>query len=231
MNRILVVDDEPQIRRMLRTSLPVEDFLVEEADTGTAALERGNAGGLDLVLLDLGLPDMDGQDVIRRLRRQSQVPIIVLTVRHQESEKVRALDSGADDYVTKPFGMAELVARMRAVVRRHSLPAEASHIFEADGLRIDFSTRLVTLDGAVIRLSPKQYDLLMVLARNAGRVMTHQQLLTAVWGPAHIEDVEYLRVFVRKLRSKIEAEPARPRYLMTELGVGYRLRSADQPIM
>jgi two-component system KDP operon response regulator KdpE len=177
----------------------------------------------DLVILDLGLPDMDGAEVIQRLRAWSSVPIIVLSVRSSEEEKVRLLELGADDYVVKPFGMAELLARARAALRRHTRGADGEPIVRAGQLTIDLAHRVVSIGGRQVALSPKEYRLLQVLAQHAGNVVTHQHLLKEVWGVAHAEDAHYLRIFVRKLRKKIEKEPTQPRILTTELGVGYRL--------
>jgi two-component system KDP operon response regulator KdpE len=225
---ILVVDDEPQIRRFLRVGLEGHGYAVHEASTGEAALRAAAAEQPDLVVLDLGLPDRDGFAVLERLREWSRAPVIVLSVRSREAEKVRALELGADDYVVKPFGMPELLARIRAALRRAADTAEPVPLFCVGGLEVDLVRRLVRLDGAEVRLSPKQYRLLQILVAHAGKVVTHRQLLTAIWGAAHAEDVQYLRVFVKKLRARIEADPARPAYLLTELGVGYRLRTADQ---
>jgi len=225
---ILVVDDEPQIRRFLRASLAMDGFTIDEADTGAAALRKLAHDKPDLVVLDLGLPDMDGMDVLKRLREWSQVPVIVLSVRAQEKEKVGAFEAGADDYVGKPFGMAEFVARIRGALRRRMREMSPEPVFTVGGLKIDLARRVVTVNGVAARLSPKQYQLLRVLAQNAGKVVTHRQLLTEIWGPAHVEEVQYLRVFMRKLRSRLETDSNRPEYLLTELGVGYRLRSQDQ---
>jgi two-component system KDP operon response regulator KdpE len=182
----------------------------------------------ELVLLDLGLPDIDGLEVIHRLREWSKVPIIVVSVRGHESEKVSALDSGADDYVTKPFGMGELLARMRAALR-HRLQAELDEpVFHAAGLTVDLGKRLVSIDGHEVKLTPKEYDLLRVLVRHAGKVITHQHLLREVWGPGAVHETHYLRVYIGQLRQKIEADAAQPRYILTEPGVGYRLRMDDE---
>jgi two-component system, OmpR family, KDP operon response regulator KdpE len=225
---ILVVDDEPQIRRFLRTSLVAHGYDVLEAVDGAEALRQATTGHPDLIVLDLGLPDMEGFDVLKKVREFSPVPVFILSVRSREGEKVKALDLGADDYITKPFGMAEFIARVRGAFRRRSREHIPQAVFTVGGLEVDVERRIVRIDGAEIRLSPTQYELLYLLVGNAGKVVTHQHLLREVWGPAHTEDVQYLRVFVRKLRSRIEADPARPRYLLTELGVGYRLRSPDQ---
>ncbi|MEO8718530.1 MAG: winged helix-turn-helix domain-containing protein, partial [Burkholderiales bacterium] len=182
----------------------------------------------ELVVLDLGLPDREGFEVLGALREWSRVPVIVLSVRSREDEKVRAFELGADDYVVKPFGMAELLARIKAAMRRRVEGEAPQPVFRVGALEVDLVRRLVRVEGAEVRLSPKQYRLLQMLVSNAGKVVTHRQLLTDVWGAAHRDDVQYLRVFMRKLRSRLEADPARPRYLLTELGVGYRLRSPDQ---
>lgn len=224
--RILVVDDEPQIRKFLRLGLEGHGYGVHEAGTAEAALRAAVAHPPELVVLDLGLPDREGFEVLSALREWSRAPVIVLSVRNREGEKVRAFDLGADDYVVKPFGMPELLARVKAALRRQVAVAEP--VFRVGGLEVDLAHRLVRVEGAEVRLSPKQYRLLQVLVANAGKVVTHRQLLGEVWGVAHRDDVQYLRVFVRKLRDRLEADPARPRYLLTELGVGYRLRTPDQ---
>lgn len=220
---ILVIDDEPQMHRFLKPALEAAGYAVERADTAAEGLRLAAARAPDAVLLDLGLPDLDGQDVLKRLRAFSSVPVIVLSARDRESEKIAALDSGADDYVEKPFGVGELLARIRAAMR-HRL-AEQGHgtVFESGPLAIDFERRLVRAEGETVALSPREYALLDLLARNAGRVMTHRQLLTAVWGPAHTTDLQYLRVYVGHLRQKLG--PA-GRLLVTEPGVGYRLEEA-----
>jgi two-component system KDP operon response regulator KdpE len=225
---ILVVDDEPQIRRFLRTSLAAHGYGVLEASNGADALRLASSERPDLMVLDLGLPDTDGLDVLKGLREWSHMPIFILSVRQAEAEKVKALEAGADDYVTKPFGTAEFVARVKSALRRRLQVPAGEPVFVVGGLQFDLARRVVTLDGAEIHLSPKQYRLLQMLVQNAGRVVTHEQLLREIWGADHTEDVQYLRVFVRKIRNKIEADPARPRYLLTELGVGYRLRAPDQ---
>jgi two-component system KDP operon response regulator KdpE len=225
---ILVVDDEPQIRRFLRTSLRAHGYEVIEAQSGDEALRQSTAGRPDLIVLDLGLPDMEGFDVLEKLREFSRVPVFVLSVRAREADKVRAFEMGADDYITKPFGMSEFIARMRSALRRKLHETAPQPVFTVGELQVDLARRIVRLDGHELRLSPKQYRLLQVLVVNAGKVVTHQQLLREVWGNAHSEDVHYLRIFVRKLRNSIESDPTRPRYLLTELGVGYRLRSGDQ---
>jgi two-component system, OmpR family, KDP operon response regulator KdpE len=219
----LVVDDEIQIRRFLRAGLELEDFVVQEAATGSEGLRLATLKPIDLVILDLALPDMDGSEIVERLRSWSSVPIIVLSVRSSEDEKVRLLELGADDYVVKPFGMAELLARSRAALRRHARGSANEPVLSAGPLSIDFAQRSVRIHGEQVQLSPKEYRLLQVLAQHAGNVVTHQHLLRQVWGAAHADDAHYLRIFVRKLRKKIEKDAAQPRILTTELGVGYRL--------
>ncbi|HMM14833.1 MAG TPA: response regulator [Parvibaculum sp.] len=222
---ILVVDDEPQIRRFLRTSLGAQGYRLSEAASGAEALARAQKDEPDLVILDLGLPDGDGFSVIERLREKSQVPIIVLSVRNDEKGKVHALDLGADDYVTKPFGMEELVARIRAAMR-HRLQAQGeAPVFRSGDLAVDLVRRIVTVGDREVKLSAREYDLLRILVMHAGKVLTHGFLLREVWGPAHTEDVQYLRVYVRQLREKLEADPTIPRHILTETGVGYRLRA------
>jgi len=226
--QILVVDDEPQIRKFLRLGLEDSGFAVLEAANAEAALRVAVAAQPELVVLDLGLPDREGFEVLERLREWSRVPVIVLSVRSREGEKVRAFDLGADDYVVKPFGMPELLARVRAALRRRVEAEAPEPVFRVGALEVDLVRRVVRVSGAPVRLSPKQYRLLQILVSNAGKVVTHRQLLNEIWGAAHRDDVQYLRVFVRKLRSHIEADPAQPAYLLTELGVGYRLRTPDQ---
>jgi two-component system KDP operon response regulator KdpE len=226
--RVLVVDDEPQIRRLLRVSLRAQGYDLIEAGTGEQALTRTATEHPDLVILDLGLPDMDGQDVVRRLREWTRVPIIVLSVRDREKDKVQAFDEGADDYVTKPFGMSELMARIRAALR-HRIQAETKDpVYRAGNLVVDLGRRAVTVAGHEVKLTPKQYDLLRVLVAHAGKVLTHQLLLRQVWGPGYSEESQYLRVYIAQLRQKIEPDPARPRYILTEPGVGYRLREGEE---
>jgi len=220
---ILVVDDEVQIRRFLRAGFELDGFVVREAENAAAALRAATLSVHDLVILDLALPDLDGSEVLTRIRSWSTVPVIVLSVRSDEAEKVRLLELGADDYVVKPFGMAELLARARVAIRRHDRGAAGEPVIQIDRLKIDLASRTVTLDANRLSLTPKEYRLLQVLAQHAGKVVTHQQLLREVWGNPHVHDTHYLRIFVRKLRQKIEADPERPRVLMTELGIGYRL--------
>jgi two-component system, OmpR family, KDP operon response regulator KdpE len=223
---ILIVDDEPPIRRFLRTSLAAQDYAVIEAANGAEALRAMASEEPDLVILDLGLPDMNGSEVIRAIRGTSPVPIIVLSVRNDERGKVEALDLGADDYVTKPFGMEELVARIRTALRHRLQEKGEPPVFVAGDLSVDLVRRIVKRGGSEVKLSPKEYDLLRLLVENAGKVLTHRYLLAQIWGPAHTEDAQYLRVFIRNLRHKLEADPARPALLLTEPGVGYRLASA-----
>ena len=220
---VLVVDDEVQIRRFLRAGLELDGFNVQDAETGGDALRSATLKPPDLVILDLGLPDMDGSEVLDRLRAWSSVPLIVLSVRSNEAEKVRLLESGADDYVVKPFGMAELLARAHAAMRRQARATMAEPVVRVGALAIDLPARIVTVNGARVTLTPKEYRLLQLLAQHAGNVVTHQYLLKEVWGSPHLHDTHYLRIFVRKLRQKIEDDPTQPRILLTELGVGYRL--------
>ena len=219
----LVVDDEVQIRRFLRAGLELDGFAVEEAETGAAALRLATLKPPDLVILDLGLPDMDGGEVLERLRAWSGVPLIVLSVRSNEAEKVRLLERGADDYVVKPFGMAELLARAHAAMRRYVRVSTGEPVVRIGPLAIDLAARIVTIDGERVMLTPKEYRLLQLLAQHAGNVVTHQFLLKEIWGSPHLHDTHYLRIFMRKLRQKIEADPTQPRILLTELGIGYRL--------
>ncbi|MBV9977269.1 MAG: response regulator [Hyphomicrobiales bacterium] len=222
---VLVVDDEPQIQRFLKPSLEAAGYKAVMTATGTDALKLIATRAPDVVVLDLGLPDMDGKDVIRGVREWSQVPIIVLSARDREGEKIAALDLGADDYVSKPFGIGELLARIRTLLRHRSREEGETTVFESGGLAIDTLAHTVTRDGESLRLTPKEYDVLQLLVRNAGRVLTHRQILQAVWGPANVEDTQYLRVFVGRLRQKIEADPAEPQLIVTEPGVGYRFEA------
>ncbi|HEX2539217.1 MAG TPA: response regulator transcription factor [Pseudolabrys sp.] len=220
---VLVVDDEVQIRRFLRTGFELNGFVVHEAATGAEAIRGATLRPIDIVIVDLGLPDMDGSEVVERIRSWSNVPIIVLSVRSSEAQKVQVLEAGADDYVVKPFGMAELLARVRVALRRQSRASTGEPTVVVGPLTIDLAARAVTLNGQRLTLTPKEYRLLQVLAQHAGNVVTHQHLLKEVWGSIHVHDTHYLRIFVRKLRQKIEPNPDMPRILMTELGVGYRL--------
>ena len=227
MSRVLVVDDEPQIRRALATNLRARGFDVDLADSGEQALELAAKHRPDVVVLDLGLPGIDGVEVVRGLRGWTDVPIVVLSVRNAEADKVEALDAGADDYVTKPFGMGELLARMRTALRHRVGTSEEAPLFSSGGLAVDLTRRVVTVDGEEVRLSRKEYEVLRTLVKHAGKVVTHQQLLREVWGPAHVNETQYLRVYVGQLRQKIERDPTQPRYIITEAGVGYRLRQLD----
>jgi two-component system KDP operon response regulator KdpE len=219
---VLVVDDEPPIRRLLRTSLTAQGYRIVEAGDAAAALVEIRNHEPDIVILDLGLPDADGLSVIETVRQSSAVPIIVLSSRGDERGKVEALDLGADDYLTKPFGMAELVARIRAALR-HRLQVEgAEPVFQSGDLSVDLVRRIVRVKDEEVKLSPKEYDILRQLVLHAGKVLTHKHLLREVWGPA-TEDVQYLRIYIRQLRQKLEADPERPHLILTEAGVGYRL--------
>lgn len=222
---ILVVDDEPQVHRFLRPALQAEGYGVERADTAAAALRLAAARSFAAILLDLGLPDMDGQDALLRLRALTQVPVIVVSARDREAEKIRALDGGADDYVEKPFAIGELLARLRACLRRELRQDGADTPWRRDGVEVDLVYRRVLVAGTEVAFSPREYDLLAFLVRHAGRVVTHRQLLTAIWGVAHGEDVQYLRVYVGHLRQKLGA--ASNHLLMTEPGIGYRLADAE----
>ncbi|MFZ6692590.1 two-component system response regulator KdpE [Undibacterium sp. SXout20W] len=221
---IVLVEDEKQIRRFLTAALEAEDMVVYESETGKQGLITCATRKPDLLIVDLGLPDINGLEVIRDVRSWSEVPIIVLSARTQEHEKVAALDAGADDYLSKPFGAAELIARIRAHLRRRQPSnAQADSIFQFGEVSINFGLRTVTRAEEAIHLSPLEYRLLTVLARNAGKVMTHQQLLKEVWGPNHSESSHYLRIYMANLRQKLEREPAQPKHFITETGVGYRL--------
>lgn len=224
--RILVVDDEPAIVRAVRANLSRHGFRVDVATTGQEALEHAQARP-DLILLDLGLPDGDGLEVIRSIREQSDTPIIVLSARGAEREKVRALDLGADDYLTKPFGLEELYARIRVALRHKTRLPGNGPVFRTGGLEIDVERRRVTVDGEEVHLTPTEYSLLTALARNADRVVTDAMLLREVWGPPYGDEDHYLHVYVARLRKKLERDPQRPRYLRTEPGVGYRLLAED----
>jgi two-component system, OmpR family, KDP operon response regulator KdpE len=223
--RILVVDDEPEIRRFLRASLRAQQYEVIEASNGTQALEMMTQRQPDLMILDLGLPDIDGVEITRRIREWSQIPIIILSVRDREKDKIEALDVGADDYLTKPFGVGELMARMRVVMRRVS-PETQEPVLAIKGLKIDLSRHMVTLADKDITLTPTEFELLRVLIQNAGKVITHRQLIHKVWGSGYDDESSLLRVNISNLRHKIEPDPNQPYYILTELGVGYRFREA-----
>ncbi|SPF42969.1 DNA-binding response regulator in two-component regulatory system with KdpD [Candidatus Desulfosporosinus infrequens] len=220
--RILVIDDEQQIRRFLRVSLTSHGFDVKDVETGQEGLDEVARFRPDVVILDLGLPDIDGQDVVRMLREWSKVPIIILSAKAQEFDKIAALDSGADDYVTKPFSMGELLARIRASLR-HTISTSEEPILKFDDLSIDFALRHVKIGKTEVKLTPTEYDLVKHLAVNAGKVLTHQYLLRTVWGSTHEDDNQYIRVYMRQLRRKLEKDPSRPRHIISEPGVGYRL--------
>jgi len=221
---ILVVDDEPQIRRVMRTTLSSQGYVITEAKTGEEALELMRKERPDLILLDVNMPGMGGLEACREIRRASDAPIIMLTIRNAERDKVAALDAGADDYVVKPFGIEELLARIRAALRRFS-PADAIPPFASKDLTIDFESRLVNVRGRAVHLTPKEYDVLKYLVGNQGKPLTHRRLLQAVWGPDYGNETENLRVVINQLRKKIEADPARPKYILTEPWVGYRFQA------
>jgi two-component system KDP operon response regulator KdpE len=220
---ILVIDDEPQIRKFLRISLSSQGYKVLEAGTGTEGLNQAALNKPDLLVLDLGLPDMDGQDVLAQFREWSAVPVLVLSVRASEGEKVRALDSGANDYVTKPFGIQEFLARIRALLRQAPETGQVESALVIGPLTVDLAYRRVMLDGVEVALTRKEYAVLAQLARHPGRVITQQQLLKDIWGPTHVDDTHYLRIVVGHLRQKLADDPAAPRFIVTEAGVGYRL--------
>ena len=226
--KLLVIDDELAIRRFLRASFPGDMYDLEEAITGKEGLTKVASGVPDVVLLDLGLPDLDGIEVAREIRSWSQVPIIVLSARHQENDKIRALDAGADDYLTKPFSVGELLARVRVALRHSQRTSQdARSVFEYDGLKVDLAAHRVFRSGEEVHLTPNEYNLLAALVRHAGKVVTHRQLLREVWGEAYADELQYLRVYAGQLRHKLEANPAKPKLLLTEPGVGYRLQSGD----
>ena len=228
MPRILVIDDEPQIRKFMRISLAANGYEVIEAENAAQGIEAARGQNPDLLILDLGLPDLDGQEVISAVREDSNVPIIVLSVRAQELDKVEALDRGANDYVVKPFGVAELMARVRAVLRPRDAK-ETSGTVVLGPVRIDLARHVVTRDGAEVHLSKKEWELLAFLAARPDHVLTHGQILKEVWGPAHTEDTAYLRVYINQLRQKLEPDPQRPSLIVTEPGVGYRLKLGEEP--
>jgi two-component system KDP operon response regulator KdpE len=226
MTRILVVDDEPQILRAMGTNLRARGYDVELAPTGEAALTIAARKHPDVVILDLGLPGIDGTEVIRGLRGWTAVPIIVLTVRETEANKVAALDAGADDYVTKPFGMDELLARLRAALRR-AAPAEQEAVVETKDFTVDLAAKRVTTSAGEVRLTPTEWHVVEVLVRNAGKLVTQRQLLQEVWGPSYEKETNYLRVYLAQIRSKLEPDPARPRYFITEARMGYRFQLTE----
>ncbi len=222
--RVLVVDDEQAIRRFLRVALGSQGYVVFEASSGLEALTVSGDYRPDIIILDLGLPDIDGTDVTRLFRQVSKIPIIVLSVRGSENDKIAALDAGADDYLTKPFGVGELLARLRANLRRSTQPA-AEMVFVNGDLTVDMEKRLVTVSGREVQLTPTEYDLLKILVTNAGKVLTHHQLLRQVWGASYEQEFHILHVNISNLRRKIEPDPSRPQFVITEPGVGYRLKT------
>jgi two-component system KDP operon response regulator KdpE len=224
MRTVLVVDDEPQLLRALQVNLHAEGYRVLTALDGGAALQHAENSGPDIIVLDLGLPDINGVDVITRIRRTSNTPIIVLSARHGSVDKVRALDAGADDYVTKPFGLDELLARLRVAERRlgSSDGGEQPGNIDVGDFQVDLASQKVTRDGAPVRLTPREWGILQLLVRNPGRLITQQQMLAKIWGPGYGNETHYLRVYMGQLRRKLEADPARPRHLLTEAGMGYR---------
>lgn len=223
---VVVIEDDPPLRRFLRTSLVSQGFQVHEADTGRQGLVEVSTRKPDLVILDLGLPDMDGVAVVRAVREWSRLPIIVLSARAAEQDKINALDAGADDYLTKPFGLGELLARLRVALRHAAaVPGvEPTEVFVTGQLTVDLQKRLVHVGGVEVHLTPIQYRLLAVLVKHAGMVLTHRQIIKEVWGPAQVDNAHYPRIYMSQLRQKLEADPARPQYLLTESGIGYRLK-------
>jgi two-component system KDP operon response regulator KdpE len=222
---IIVIEDEAQIRRFLRTTLVAEGYQVIEAETGRQGLSEAGTRKPDLIILDLGLPDLDGVDVVKALRTWSSVPVIVLSARSQENDKISVLDAGADDYLVKPFGVGELLARVRVALRHVSSSVKVNNegVFSVDALKVDMIHRIVTVNDVEVHLTPTEYRLLTVLIKYAGKVLTHRLLLKEVWGPNYVERAHYLRIYMGMLRHKLEHDPARPRFLLTEIGVGYRL--------
>jgi two-component system KDP operon response regulator KdpE len=220
---VLIIDDEVQIRRFLRIGLEANGYRVYETDSGQDGLSKAAQIRPDLVILDMGLPDMNGLDVLKHLRAWTKTPVIILSVRDSDQDKVEALDEGADDYLTKPFSMNELLARLR-VAQRHTQSELDAEVFAAGNLQVDLSKRLVTVRGEPVKLTPTEYALLRLMIQHAGKALTHQQILRAVWGPEYVNETHYLRVYFAQLRQKIEDDPALPKYLLTEPGVGYRLK-------
>jgi two-component system KDP operon response regulator KdpE len=223
---IIVIEDDPPIRRFLRTGLSTQGFTVFESDTGKQGIIEAEIRKPDLVILDLGLPDMDGVEVIKAIRSWSVIPIIILSARSGEQHKIDALDAGADDYLTKPFGFGELLARIRVALRHGNRPQDytQSEVFVTANLKVDLHNRVVSIDDQEIHLTPIQYRLLAVLVKQAGKVLTHQQILKEVWGPSYSENAHYLRIYMSQLRQKLEVDPTQPKFLLTESGVGYRLK-------
>ncbi|MFA5915194.1 MAG: response regulator [Burkholderiales bacterium] len=228
---ILVIEDEPQIRHFLRTTLTAEGYRVIESETGERGALEAATHKPDLVMVDLGLPDLDGVEVVKRIRTWSALPILILSARSAEADKVAALDAGADDYVTKPFGVGELTARIRVALRHaaHGATQETAGTLRFVDIEVDLERRLVHADGRNVHLTPIEFRLLGCLARHAGMVLTHRHLLREVWGPSHVEQSHYLRIYMKQLRHKLEPDPARPRFLLTETGVGYRLAGETEP--
>ena len=222
--QVLIVDDELQIRRFLRVSLEANGYSVHETDAGHDAIVKMAQLRPDLVILDMGLPDMDGLEVLRRIREWTKTPVIILSVRDNDRDKIAALDAGADDYLTKPFSTEELLARMR-VAQRHAQPQEQEAIFTAGNVQVDFARRIVTRNGEPVKLTPTEYALLRLLIQHAGRVLTHRQILKEVWGPEYVDELHYLRVYFAQLRQKLEDDPTLPKLILTEPGVGYRLQT------
>lgn len=220
--KALIIDDEVQIRRLLRVALEAAGYAIQEAENGSLGLQSAAMTRPDIILLDLGLPDLDGLEVLRRMREWSQVPVVVLTVRDDERDKVAALDAGADDYVTKPFSTVELLARLRAAQRR-AQPREEAAVFSHDGLVVDHTARTVMRDGVEVKLTATEWSILALLIRHVGRILTHRQILREIWGPKGEAHREYLRVYLTYLRKKIERDPSRPRLIVNEPGIGYRL--------
>jgi len=218
---VLVIDDEPQMRRLLRVTLEAHGYAVTDAATGNDGIVQAAQARPEIIVLDLGLPDLDGVTVLKRIREWSRVPIIILSVRDRDGDKVAALDAGADDFVTKPFSSAELLARLRTALRR-SLPPTASSVFRSGDIEVDLATRLVKKNGQEIKLTPTEYALLRLLVIHAGKVLTHRQLLTEVWGPTAVEQTHYLRVHIAHLRDKLEDDSAQPKFILTEPAIGYR---------
>ena len=228
---ILIIEDEPQIRRLLRTTLTAEGYRVIEAENGERGALEAATHKPDLVMVDLGLPDLDGVEVVKRIRAWSALPILILSARSAEADKVAALDAGADDYVTKPFGVGELTARLRVALRHaaHGATPGAGGILRFGNIEVDLERRLVRSDGKDIHLTPIEFRLLGCLARHGGMVLTHRHLLREVWGPSYVDQSHYLRIYMKQLRHKLEPDPARPRFLLTETGVGYRLAGEPEP--
>jgi two-component system KDP operon response regulator KdpE len=226
--RILVVDDEPQIRRSLQGNLEGKGYAVETVESGEQAITAFQNRRPDIIVLDLLMPGMGGVEVVRRIRASSTVPIIVLSAMDDERDKVEALETGADDYITKPFGMEELLARIRSLLRRAAGARSAQPVFVARGLSVNFDRREVTVDGQSVKLTPTEYDLLKYLIEHAGKVLTHRMLLQAVWGQAYVDQAQYLRVFVGQLRKKLEKQAGRPRFILTDPGVGYRFSTDSE---